>query len=677
MSPASLRVPVLAAALGAPLMLAALLTSVAAPATGAASASNGAPVAGYQVLVTSAPGGPRPAAVLPARGAGRAIPPALTLRLGGRNIVVPRAVPSPGSFAVSALAHTGHGGPVTALRHGPLHILTVAGANLAGQPDTGDQVLVGDVANSSAHGSGFGTFKNGTATFSVPAGTYWAVAMFAQFSGHKFSSMRLDVLPQFKVAQNTTVQTTAKAATGEVTMATPRPAIAKSLSLTIVRAAPHAPANLLSPKVDSLEESVGNASLWINPVSRRPSYGTLRVFTSAQLTSPPGQAAPYVYTLDFADPPGTIPAQHFVARPADLATVSERFVQDERSVAAWQTSGGTPYQVGTSFVGAAVLPLRLPARQVQYVSASPRMLWQTFYSEYRTISAGQTPGGQTGAFRLLRGGQRLTQTWGAYPLHPGTNVSLPDTGLFLVRSSAARAGNNLSLDVTPFSDNQPGHLGDGLAVPFPGKVHQVSGSYAVYQNGVKIAGGNAVKATGGFGDVQVSAALSPKPSLIKFVLSASRASAQYQLSATSRDVWTWHSRPEPGATIPAPWLCDFAAVPPGQDRHCAVQPMMTLGYSVAGLGPDGATKPGQQAVTITAGHIQLAQRTPVTGAGVQVSLDGGRTWQPAKVQSLGGGVFRATFTAPPSAKVSLRSTARDSAGDGLTETILAAYQTSA
>jgi len=246
-----------------------------------------------------------------------------------------------------------------------------------------------------------------------------------------------------------------------------------------------------------------------------------------------------------------------------------------------------------------------------------------------------------------------------------------------VRSSAARAGNDLSLDVTPFTDNQPGHIGAGLSVPFPGNVNDVSGSYALYQDGVKIAHGSAVKATGGFGDVQVSAALAAKPSLIKFVLSTSRASAQYHLSATSRDVWTWHSQPEPDATIPAPWLCDFAPVPPAKDRHCAVQPMMTLGYSVAGLGPDGATKPGRQAITITAGHIQLAPRTRVTKAGVQVSFDGGKTWTQAKAHPLGGARFGVTFTAPASAQVSLRSTARDSAGNGLTETILGAYQTSA
>ena len=104
---------------------------------------------------------------------------------------------------------------------------------------------------------------------------------------------------------------------------------------------------------------------------------------------------------------------------------------------------------------------------------------------------------------------------------------------------------------------------------------------------------------------------------------------------------------------------------------------MTLGYRVAGLSQHGSTRPGRQAVTVTAGHIQLAPQVPVTLAGVQVSFDGGKTWQRAQVRPLGGGRFRATFTAPPSARVSLRSTAHDAAGNGLTETILNSYQTGA
>jgi hypothetical protein len=205
----------------------------------------------------------------------------------------------------------------------------------------------------------------------------------------------------------------------------------------------------------------------------------------------------------------------------------------------------------------------------------------------------------------------------------------------------------------------------------------VSGQYAVYQNGTKVASGNAVTATSPAGEVEVSAALAAKPALIKFALTASRASALYHLSATSDDVWTWHSRPQPAAHIPGLWFCSIAVVAPSQVRHCAVQPMITFRYHVAGVARNGATRPGHQAITLTAAHIQLAPQIPVTRAGVQVSFNSGKTWTRAKVALLGGGRFTVTFTAPPSAQVSLRSTARDPAGNALTETILRAYQTAA
>lgn len=626
---------------------------------------------GGRVLAGSAPAGQPGAVLLPAPESGQAIS-VTRVGLGGHAIVISATSPHHRGLRLAVRSASGRQvalGPAGRLG---THTLVVSGTDLSGRPDTSGYVLVGNVADSDEPGTGIAGFRHGIAKFQVTSGTYWATAVFLQITSGKLTAIRMDVLPQFRVSGNTTVRTSARAATSRVTMRTPRPAITQSSSLTIVRAAPHAPANALSPKIDSLSENT-STPLWISPVSHRPGYGTMRVFTSAQATPARGQPVPYAYTLDFADPTGTIPAQHFTARPSGLATVSERYFQDVRSVAGWATVGGTPYQIDTSGYGGLTLPLQLPARQIQYISARPAMLWQTTYAEYRTIATGQTQGGQTSAFRLLHAGEHLTQDWNAYPLHPGPNVSFPSTRTFVVQPSAGRAGNSLSLDITPFSDNQTGHTGGGLLVPFPGKVNDVSGSYAVYQDGAKIAGGNAVSATGGLGDLFVTARLSPRPSLIRFVLSASRAGRQYRFSAASRDVWTWHSRRQPGSTVPAPWLCDSGTGPP--QRHCAVQPMITLNYRVAGLGLNGTARPGRQTVTVTVGHIQLAPRYLITHAVIRVSFNGGRTWRNANVTAFGADRYCAVFTAPRSARVSLSVTARDAAGNSLSETIQRAYQT--
>lgn len=56
-----------------------------------------------------------------------------------------------------------------------------------------------------------------------------------------------------------------------------------------------------------------------------------------------------------------------------------------------------------------------------------------------------------------------------------------------------------------------------------------------------------------------------------------------------------------------------------------------------------------------------------------MSFDGGKTWHPASVTPVGGGSFRALFTAPAGAYVTLRTTARDAAGGSVTETITRGY----
>ncbi|MGH3398590.1 MAG: hypothetical protein ACRDPO_28280, partial [Streptosporangiaceae bacterium] len=542
--------------------------------------------------------------------------------------------------------------------------VTVRGTGLTGRPTSDGIMLLGDVASADARGTGLKPLTNGTAKFSGPHGTYWALAIFFTPGRAAHPWLRIDVLPQFKVTGNTTVHLSAAAATSRITLTTPRPARAEYLGLTVVRTAPHAPANGLSSKVNSLMELGAGAAMYASPVGGQPLYGGLRAFTFGQLLSPAGTRVPYACTLDYANPPGTIAPQRFAATPGSLATVTERYFQDVPATASWMTLGGTPWQLDRAFFGALATPLRVPASQVQYLSGGTPTLWDSSYLAYQTIGRGQTPGGQTDTTRLVRGGEHLTQNWNEYPLHPAAAVSFP--GNQFAYPSAARQGNRLSLDLTPFSDNQPGHLGDGYDIPIPGHTSQVSGAYALIQNGVLIAHGNAVRTDG-----LVGARISARPSTMQFVLGASRASTRYRLSAASVGEWTWRSRPEPGARVPAPWICPFGG------RRCAAQPLITLDYAVAGMGLTGTAPAGPQAITVIAGHAQPAAGPAITSARAQISLNGGRTWQRTRVRALGRGRFLVTFTAPRSAQVSLRVTARDAAGSSLTENILRAYRTAA
>ena len=102
--------------------------------------------------------------------------------------------------------------------------------------------------------------------------------------------------------------------------------------------------------------------------------------------------------------------------------------------------------------------------------------------------------------------------------------------------------------------------------------------------------------------------LSPRPATIRFVLDASRKAKIYTISAGSRTVWTWRSVRESGARLPTGWACGLTRFG-GQagGRACAVQPMMTLEYAVAGLSLPGAAHAGPQVVHLSVGHLQLVK----------------------------------------------------------------------
>ena len=122
--------------------------------------------------------------------------------------------------------------------------------------------------------------------------------------------------------------------------------------------------------------------------------------------------------------------------------------------------------------------------------------------------------------------------------------------------SASRTGNYLGLYVTPFSDNTFGDTGSGYA-PIPHV--KFSGRYEIDVNGTKVAGGSTIPPKPsyaiGFG---TAVRVTPKPSVIRLLLTAVRKGSAYPLSSASRTVWTWRSRHEAGSTVPPGWQCDSA-----------------------------------------------------------------------------------------------------------------------
>jgi hypothetical protein len=534
----------------------------------------------------------------------------------------------------------------------PMHTLIVKGTDLAGHPDNGDLIGVFNMDNATRYGGAVedGYFYHGTARFSVPAGHYYAMATFCCGPGR--SALHVVVVPQFTVGRTgtTTLHLSERSASSRMAFTTPRPAAVQDEEFTVYRRAARGGGFLQLWDVGRT-----GMSLWISPTTARTTTGTLQTETQATLTSPSSaRGTPYAYGLDFPGPPGIVPAQHFSPSTASLATVHERYYQDAKSSGSSCTIGGYIFPDGTYILSCLFVPLRLPQAQTQYLSAGPSVVWQNTYS--------WPEGGQNDVLRTYRAGQQLTQDWGAYPLHPQPYAKALHGRIgarFPTLASAVRIGNTLTLRVTPFSDNVPGHTGTGYT---GGRKAGVTGSYAIYQNGVRIAHGNPARQVS---PVQVSG----RPSVIRFTLTARRDRPLTRLSVASSTTWTWHTRRQPAATVPPAWLCGQTS-----SRRCAIQPMMTLDYHVAGLALNGTTTAGRQAIGLDAGHIQLGGQARITRVSARVSFTSGRSWQQATVTALGRGQFRITFTARAGAYVTLRTVATDAAGNSVTETIQRAYQ---
>jgi hypothetical protein len=540
-----------------------------------------------------------------------------------------------------------------------LHTLTVHGTNLAGGPDTGDSVLVINADNWHTFGDPIesdNSFYHGAAKFSVPAGHYWASA-FYDTPTKAGAIQRLVILPQFTVRRTTAVRIAERSATSRISAVTPRPAVLRGAVLEVIRGGQDHTASTLGSLLEP------GYPLLVSPTTTKPTAGTLRTYTAETLGSRAGApGVPYAYNLDFAGPPGIVPGQRWTAAPGSLAIVHERYYQDVTSTGGTLAYGGYLPQFESVLLGV-LQPVPLPGLQTEYMTGGRNAVWLSGYDQFLRTGTG----GQTDTNRRLLAGQRLTQNWNQYPLALQAQEQLLTGSLgrvFQQYPSALRYGNQLWLNPVAFSDNQPGHTGQGFFADGPHVA--LTGSYALYQNGKEIAHGNPANPDS---DFLPPIQLSPRPAALRFEYSAGRWGKVYPHSPASQTTWTWRSVAQPHAQVPATWSCAFAS----SGRRCAAQPLMTLTYQVHGMALDGQTAPGRQVIGLRVGYFQPATGVPATSAGAWVSWDEGQLWRRAAVTAAGAGRFRISFRAPAGVDVTLRVSADGAAGNSITETVLRAY----
>jgi hypothetical protein len=555
----------------------------------------------------------------------------------------------------------------------PMHTVTVRGLTTAGRPDTGDLVFLVNATNNAIYGDPLedpSIFYHGSAKFSVPAGKYWALALFTMVDSKGLATgARIVLEPRITIKAAATITMSARSATSELTFATAKPTTVIASAVNLNFADPHYNVSGFS--------LIGGQGFpeWFSPTKQRLAAGTFGESVDAWLAAPAsGPAGPDVspdlYAGAFQNTSGLIGSQHFALPAASLATVHAVYASDVATTGGVSISAISASQLLGGISIGVYVPVEVPALVTEHLLTGPGTYWQTQYIQ----SENKLGGGQTDLPRALAAGSVTTEDWNVYPLNTPLNSSVGLTGpaadgLYFGQSlSATRAGKWLALDLNPFTDSTAGHTGTGYAQGIFGTIGAISGSYLIDDNGAKIASGN-IPAQPGFGSFYDYLELPAAPSKVSLTLRAKRTGTLFPLSTGISDTWTWRSASTPKVTLPPGWYCADGS------PTCAVQPLLTFGYQVANIAVNGTTPAGPQEVRINVGHQALLPSPPaVTKVTAQFSTDSGASWQPASVSGSGGTRY-ASFSAPSGSFVSLRVSATDAAGGALTETLTRAFST--
>ncbi|RQX00644.1 peptidase S8 [Micromonospora inaquosa] len=350
---------------------------------------------------------------------------------------------------------------------------------------------------------------------------------------------------------------------------------------------------------------------------------------SSQWTTPDPATSPYLYALAEAIP-GRMPTgfvRDYTRR--DLATVVHRFRGGYPGMAAERTVYPVlEYNVGGS---ALVLPTVVPGQRVEYYNTKG-VKWE---SEIYFGTVGEDGWLDPQAVLLstptaYRAGRTVQEIWNQAPYAPSfPNPRWP-------HQSVTRVGDTVLVDVPMFSD----------AAGHPGGSRSDSEHTKLWRDG-KLVGESEYAGNGEF-------AVPPGAADYRLGMSSKRSFTD--LSTEVESTWTFRS------------------------RHVAGDTPARLPLSVVRFAPplrvDNSAPAGQGfVVPVRVQRQPDSAATRVAKLAVDVSYDGGKTWARAKLVRTSADGWSALLRHPAGpGHVSLRATARDTAGNTVTQRIIQAYR---
>lgn len=488
---------------------------------------------------------------------------------------------------------------------------------------------------------------NGEARASVPLGDYSALSTVDGYdAGSDTASAYQLSVGDYQVSGNLQTMTMSAAHAVPLSISTPRPASTVSQSTEWFRA------DAGQGGVDSSMSYGPGNHVYVTPTPT-VHVGALHWITGWTMGGKPADGIPYSYDASFAET-GKISAnqRHKVVR-GQAAVVDSRYYSDgPNRNSQFVRSPVYPFQF---LVIASYNPLRTPVHRTEYLVGGKGVSWEASMLADPTADnpfAGEIDDGQ----RSYAPGSIQRADWLRGPLAPGVAADTAANPLWTCFS--CRTADQMTVDFSPVVDSVSGHSG---SVSIPASGHATH--FQLYENGRIIDDENG--STGGTFKVPAGAAT------YRVLDRVNRSQDGFVGSTGSTvDITFRSASPARAGKLPSSWDCDATG-----SGACAALPILQaripLPTDLTGHMPTGLS-----VATFHVDHVQGAPRTPIRSAELQLSFDGGKTWNSQPAVSAGGGDYRTILTNPASAAgdpVSVRLRATDTAGGTLTETVEKAY----
>lgn len=349
---------------------------------------------------------------------------------------------------------------------------------------------------------------------------------------------------------------------------------------------------------------------------------------SSQWRKPEVADSPYLYALS-EKIPGRMPTGlDKTYRARDLATVTHEFRGGYPGLSAERVV--FPHLEPDLGGWAVVLPTVVPGKRVEHYNTQG-LRWSSELTFGVPTEEGwlDTKAVLVAEPKVYRAGRHTRETWNSAPYGPSfPTPRWPGQGV-------TRLGDEIVVDV-PLHGDADGHSGASIAD---------TARTALYRDGVLVD----ELSDPGYGQFTVP------PGAANYRLEVSSKRSFTDLSTEVDAAWTFRSGHVPGE--------DYRQLPVSAIRFTPP------------LDRDNTAPAGRSLVIPV--QVQRQPGAPgarLTGLTVDVSYDGGRTWQPARVRH-GGHGWTATVRHPSGAGyASLRATARDAAGTTVTQRIIQAYR---